>query len=390
MRRIAVSLAIGRWGVLAINMMSPGVIARNGHFKGEDYSHFYVLGRLAREGRVEYLYDMAEQGRYMATAIPGAPLTYFVPVYGPQVALAFSPLAAMPYLPSLALWSAITIAVYFACCGAVTRVCPMLRDRKRDIALLLMASPALWQLVVHGQNSIVALGAVTIGWLWLKKGRFFLSGLAFGLLFYKPQLGIALAVALIFTWRWQVLAGMAASAAAQLSVAAIFLGSESVEAYARMVMRLPQLAPALEPKPFLLHSFHSFFSGIGPLTPYAVALSLVCSTAVLVRAIAHWRSMKDPDISFAVLLIATLLISPHTSVYDLVLLTPSLLLIVDRMLTAKTDRGLDWVLVATAFGLPLFPGAALYLYIQPSVICLTWLLFRTSRLPVPELAPATV
>jgi hypothetical protein len=333
----------------------------------------------------------------MRTAIPGAPLTYFVPVYGPQVALAFRPLASMRYLASLAVWSAITIALYFACCGALLRHCPMLIGRKREVALLLTASPALWQLVVHGQNSIVALAAVTIGWLCLKRGRPFVSGLAFGLLFYKPQLAVALAVALALTGRWQVLAGMASSAAAQLGAAAMFLGADAIEAYGRMVIRLPQLAPALEPKPFLLHSFHSFFSGIAPLAPYAVLLSVVCSAAVLVRVIRHWRSMRDPDLSFALLLIATVLISPHTSVYDLVLLTPSLMVIVDRMLAAKARlaeeidaNALDYGLVAATFLLPLVPGATMYLYVQPSVICLTWLLFRTSRLPVPALAPATV
>jgi hypothetical protein len=162
-------------------------------------------------------------------------------------------------------------------------------------------------------------------------------------------------------------------------------------------MRLPHLAAALEPKPFLLHSFHSFFSGIAPLAPLAVVLSAVCSAAVLVRVIRHWRSMRDPDLSFALLLIATVLISPHTSVYDLVLLTPSLLVIVDRMLVEEAGlaeeietHAVEYALVAATFLLPLLPGAALYLYVQPSVICLTWLLFRTSRLPVRALAPATV
>lgn len=386
-RRVAICLATALWGVLAIDMLTPGVIARSGHIKGEDYLHFYVLGRLARERNVAALYDMSAQATYAETVVTGAPRTYFVPVYGPQVAVLFEPLSLLPYQRSVAAWSAITVFLYIVCCLAFLRACPRLRAERRDVVLLLIASPALWQLVLHGQNSIVALAAFTAGWSLLRSGHPFGAGLALGVLFYKPQLGLAIGAALLLTGRWRVIVGVAVAAGAQLALAALILGGSVLGAYLRMMMRLPDISALLEPKPYLLHSFHAFFEMISPTAHYAIVLSAVCSLGILVLVVRHWRSMRDPDLTFALLLIATVLVSPHTSVYDLVILTPALLLAADRSMSRNDEgesggEGLDRVghaLIAAIYVVPLLPFVAQYLYLQPSVVILTWLLVRTVR-----------
>ena len=201
----------------AVNMAAPGVVARSGHLKGEDYSHFYVLGRLAHEGRVAWLYDTAAQARYLPTAIPGAPTTYFIPVYGPQVALFFQPFASVPYLPSLALWTIASAALYLGSCFGVWRRLERLRPYRTEVAILAIGSPALWQLILHGQNSAVAVASLTGGWLCLRARRHVLAGLALGLRFYKPQLALAAVVAQALTGRWVVVASMAACTLIQLA-----------------------------------------------------------------------------------------------------------------------------------------------------------------------------
>jgi hypothetical protein len=73
----------------------------------------------------------------------------------------------------------------------------------------------------------------------------------------------------------------------------------------------------------------------------------------------HWRSGRDAEVTFALVLIATLVISPHTSVYDLALLTPALMILADRLLAADAREGrvdkTGWVLIASTFLLPLLP-----------------------------------
>jgi hypothetical protein len=382
LRNYALALGATIWTVLIVNTNTPGVVAVNGHLKGEDYAHFYVLGRLAAEHRPDLLYDMAGQAEYLQRVVPGAHPTFFVPVYGPQVALVFRPFAAVAYLPSAVLWAATTLALYGLCCLAVLRRCPALRGRHREIVLLLLAWPGLWQLVVHGQNSALALGAVTAGWLCLRAGRPVAAGLAFGLLFYKPQLGIALSIALVATGRWAVVLGMAASVAAQLGLAAAVFGIGTLAAYGQMLARLPAIAPLLEPKPYLLHSLRAFFAMLPPVAAVAVPLAILLSAAVVAAAVRHWRSMRDPDMSVSLLILATLLVSPHTSVYDLAIAAPALLVIADRMVaayacTGRPDR-VGIALMAAMFLLPLLPFIARFTSVQPTVVCLAWLLFRSA------------
>jgi hypothetical protein len=387
-RHYALLLAITLWTIAGINLAAPGVLARSGHIKGEDYAHFYLLGRLALEGRTDILYDAGAQARYLGTAIPGAPETYFVPVYGPQVALLYAPFALLPYLPSLALWLATTIAVYLASCFAIWRTLGSLQRYRVELLLLAIGSPALWQLILHGQNSAIALASVTAGWLCLRSSRPALAGLAFGLLFYKPQLGAAAGVVFLLTGQWTVLLGMVTSAVAQLGVASLILGMPSLTAYAEMLRQLPQIAPLLEPKIHLMHSFRAFFALLSIDPRLVLMLALLCSVAAIAAVVRHWKSRIDPDVSFALLLMATVLVSPHTTIYDLVLLAPALLILADRQITSGPSDYLRWSLLASVFVLPLLSTVATLIVVQPLVITLTWLLVdygrqRSSLTPAP-------
>ncbi len=378
-RHYALLLAVTLWAIAGINLAAPGVLARSGHIKGEDYAHFYLLGRLALEGRTASLYDAGAQARYLGTAIPGAPETYFVPVYGPQVALLYAPFALLPYLPSLALFLATSIALYLASCFAIWRTLRSLQRYRVEVALLALGSPALWQLLLHGQNSAIALASVTAGWLCLRSSRPALAGMALGLLFYKPQLAAAAAVVFLFTGQWTVLLGMFTSAVAQLGLASLFLGWPPLAAYAQMLRQLPQIAPLLEPKMHMMHSYRAFFTLLSIDARLVLVLSLLCSVATLAVVVRHWKSAIDPDVSFALLLIATVLVSPHTTVYDLVLLAPALLILADRQIKDMTPHHLRWCLLASVFLLPLTSSIASVIFVQPLVVGLAWLLADHAR-----------
>jgi hypothetical protein len=112
--------------------------------------------------------------------------------------------------------------------------------------------------------------------------------------------------------------------------------------------------------------------------------------------IRHWQSGRDNEMTFALLLIATVLVSPHTSVYDLVLLSPALVVFADRLLAAqalspnRSPGKIEWALVGATFIVPLLPSIAQYVHFQPSVIVLGWLLFRGCRMsPAANLQSAT-
>jgi hypothetical protein len=390
-RRFATLLGIVTWTVLALNLIRPGALGWNGHIKGEDYAHFYTLGRLVADGRTDLLYDTSGQSTYLTHAIPGAPPTFFIPVYGPQVALGFLPLGAIPYLPSLILWSAITIAVFWACCLATLRGCSNLAWCRRDVLILIAASPALWQLVLHGQNSIVAMASLTAGGMLLQRRRDLAAGAALGILFYKPQLALAVGAVMLVTGRWRVILGMAATTIVQLAIAWLAFGGETLIVYARMIQQLPSLTYLLEPKLYLMHSFRAFFAMLPGFSGYAVPIAIALSLFALARIIRHWRSGHDDRVSFAALLIGTVLISPHTSVYDLVIVVPALMLVADAWIGAgvPTSWSWRWIALAAAYVLPVWPTASKMLFVQPMVIALAWILFEATRLEDRQAITAT-
>src|SRR5437870_11106348 len=84
------------WFVHLHTMWTPGLVDRVGRFKGADYVQFYVMGSLVADGRADALYDpqahLAE-GRRRIRSDLGIYAAH--PNYGPQLALAFVPLAML-------------------------------------------------------------------------------------------------------------------------------------------------------------------------------------------------------------------------------------------------------------------------------------------------------
>ena len=66
-----------------------------------------------------------------------------------------------------------------------------------------------------------------------------------------------------------------------------------------------------------------------PWPRVALALYAISAVAVLVLAVQCWRRRAPLPVRFSALLLATVLVSPHLTVYDLVILAPAFLLLGD-------------------------------------------------------------
>lgn len=294
-----------------------------------DFAHFYVLGVIARERYVQALYDMDLMATIVPRVVPGGPSAVFPPAYGPQVALFFSPLAALPYTTALYLWFVLTLLTYGACAYAIWRVCPALHARPWSTTLLLVAAPALYFALGWSQISAIGLVCVTSAYLALHANRPFLAGVAIGTLAYKPQLGLAAAFVFIAAREWRIVSGAAAAAAGQLAIGAIFWGpsvlmrnAEALKWYVGALQTVP-----VEPNKYHMHSWRSFFELLG--LPYDTATLLYVSLSIvtLVIALGCWRSRGPLALRYSAVLLATILVDPHLYAYDLILLTPALLLL---------------------------------------------------------------
>ena len=381
LRAHALLLALCLWGVLAAGTATPGLRDRSGLLKGSDFLQFYVAGSLAREGRADALYDYSAHVALAERRVPESRGTSFLPIYGPQVALFFAPLAGLPYGPALALWVAASALLHALCVRATWRCCPNLAPHGRTTAVLAIAYPPLFSLVGHGQSSALALACFTGAWLALRAERRFAAGLALGLLAYKPQLALGAGLVLLAAREWRIVAGGIAAGAAQLAWGALQAGGEATGAYLAVLGRLGELAPTLGHKLHQMHCLRAFLDLLLP-APLAKAAWAATALGTVVLATRIWRSALPLPLRYSALLVATALVNPHQYMYDLVILAPALLLLADAALARPEPLRAPWlrVLLYAAFVLPALGPLARLTHVQLSVLALAGLLLLLDRI----------
>ncbi|HEX4485120.1 MAG TPA: glycosyltransferase family 87 protein [Terriglobales bacterium] len=366
-------LAVCLWGIYAADMGTPGLLDRNGLIKGTDFLHFYTLGKIALLGRSDLLYDMRGQNELVQRFVPEAAKSYYVSLYGPQVSLLFALPAKLSYETALAIWLLLNAGIYAACCFAVWRRCPTLRNEPWTVFILAAAFPGFFHLIAWGQTSGLVLLCFTLAYLALEKKRKFLAGLTIGCLVFKPQLGIAAAV--VFLLEWRIVAGAIISAATQLSVGWLHYGPAAMRQYSEALKHLRQIMPLLEPRPYQMHSVRAFWSLLLPWPQAALALYVLTGIAVLAISVMLWQREPSLQIRFAGLLLATILVAPHLTVYDLVILAPAFLFLANQVL-----RETGWLIYA-CYALFLLGPLTKFTHVQlsvPAMFALLWICYRHS------------
>lgn len=375
-------LAICLWSTYAWILSSPGMLDRHGIVKGADFLHFYTLGSLAREYRGAQLYDMSAQASLMRERMPQVGRMRYVPLYGPQVSLFFSPFSRLPYAWALAGWILLNAAIYALCCYAVWKTCPNLQSEGTLVLILALAYPGFFHLIAWGQSSGLALACFTGAYLALRAQRFFLAGLTLGCLIFKPQLGLATAFVILGAGEWMIALGALLAALAQLSAGWIYYGNAVMRDYFNQLVHVPSMFSELEPRPYQMHSLRSFWAMLIPWTHLAFTLYVVSAVAVLAMALYCWRARATLNLRVPALLIASVLVSPHLTVYDLVILAPAYLLLADwRLANNRPMAAVFGVLLYLAYALPLLGPLSIWTHLQLSVPVLTailWMIWRVA------------
>jgi len=369
-------LALCLWSVYVWNISAPGMLDRAHNLKGTDFLHFYTLGSLALAHRGADLYSMRAQAELAAQRVPAASGISYLPLYPPQVSILFAPFARLSYTWALILWLAFTTLIYGWSCFAVWRACPNLRDHGLTVLVLAAALPAFWHLIAWGQTSALALACFTLAYFALRAKHDFLAGLAFGCLIFKPQLGLAVAVVFLITFRWKIIAGALLSALAQLSAAWLYYGPAPLREWIRVLLNVQRTLPLLEPKLYQTHCLRTFWTMLVPWPSASYVLYVITALIVAGLTIACWRSAMPLALRYAALLLSTVLLAPHLTVYDLVMLAPAFLLLSDWIITQPTQVTPHLkLLIYLTFVLSLLGPLARWTHLQLSVLVMAALLF---------------
>ena len=200
-----------------------GVGAPGGRLGG-DLPAFITAGRLAADGNWASLYDEETQQTTQADLFEEEDrLLPFV--YPPFVALAYQPLAAIPYRAAYLVHA---LLMGLALLAALLLIRPVFGWMQQlSLVVLFTASLTFYPLlraVLGGQLSPVTLLLFAAVLRLEFEDRALAAGAAAGLLLFKPSYGVPLALLLVAGRRLRMLGGWAATAGALYAIGAVLMG----------------------------------------------------------------------------------------------------------------------------------------------------------------------
>lgn len=282
---------------------------RAGRPFGDDFINYWSAAWLAFHGRAAEIYDW-NAFHVFQTGVAGAPIDFYHYSYPPILLVLTAPLAALPYVPGLFAW------LVSGWCGfyATLRVASPTQG-----LWLALATPATLVNAVGGQNGTWT-AALLGGGLTLLERRPLLSGVLFGCLAYKPQMGLLLPLALAAGGYWRTIAAAAATVAALFAASVPLFGIELWADYLANIGMLRELV--LEDGTGVWHRMMSVFVaarriGADVTMAYAIQAGAALLAAIVVALL--WRRRDCPAaIKYAALVLGTCLATPYLQDYDLV------------------------------------------------------------------------
>lgn len=359
-----------------------GVNDYQGRPLGTDFSNVYAAGRAALAGHAAAPFDIVQQ-QLTERQVFGADTPLYGWHYPPFFLLLAAPLASLPYLGALTLWLAATLALYLASMRLLLKnsAAPQLAQGS-SWWLLSLGFTAVMVNLLHGQNGFLTAALMALGLALLERTPI-LSGIAFGLLCYKPQYYALVPLLLIAGGHVRALVASVLTVIALAVATTLIFGFDIWPAFLQGAHFTRTVV--LEQGNTGFEKMQSVFAAVR-LWGGSIALAYVAqATAALITVLVAWRIWRRGavlEIRGAVLCIAALLITPYSLDYDLMLLAPAI-----ALLSAHGARNgfADWELagVAAFWALPgLARGMAQHLTIPlavPALLFVLWLLVRHAR-----------
>ena len=319
-RAVAVALAIAF--VIALSSGS-GADTAAGRLGG-DYPAFYAAGRLITSDERAVMYDPVRQAATQQGLFPrdagdtgdaGEGLLYFA--YPPHTALAYVPLAHLPYRVSYALH---TLFMVGATVAALYLVRPMLPLIDRHFALAVIGAVSFYPMyrsITGGQNTALTLLLLAGSWRAVETRRDAVGGVLLGLLLFKPQFALPLIGLHLLARRWRLGVSAALTAAACWGLGAVLLGFDWLGSWLDSVRSFSDLDAHVNRRNAV--SFLGVADAVfGVGDTWGRALGGMLALASVAALIASWRNVDRRSLCapMMVALPAIVLISPHAMFYD--------------------------------------------------------------------------
>lgn len=332
--------------VLAVrNLVGWVSFALRRAFEG-DFAAYYAFTRIGLHAGFSHLYDVAAQRQEWQAL---GPLLWYPAVYPPWLALAFAPLAVLPFPLAYAVWNVLLGAALLLTWWLLA---PGSRWQRALQLAAALAIPLVAFSLLLGQVVMLVGAALALGWWCMRRGSPILAGIILSLILLKPQLAILVPLALLASLRFRPAAAFTVTSLAVGLVTVASVGLDGIAAYAA---RLRDATYALD--------FYQVPSGLTLPGLLGHGLLAVAGQAVVVGVVvlaAFRQRARGPQWSIAIGVIGSLLVTPFYHPDDLAILLPAAWL---WMRTAPA--GVERLLMACGFSGALLLGTPL-----PLLLCL--------------------
>ncbi len=358
---------------------SDNMLDESGKPLGYDFITFWAASSLSLSGEAAAAFDVERIFAAEKAAVPALELIYLWH-YPPTFELMIAPLALLPYIPAYLLWTILGLAIYVV---MLRRLAP-----SPFTAMLVVASPGVFIALLHGQSGFLA-AALFGGALLLLERRPILAGILIGLLSFKPHFGVLIPLVLLLGGYWRPFLAAAATSILFAAASLLVLG---VEPWVAFVNNLPLTRHVIEQGLLPWAKMPSLFVALRMLgapvaAAYAAQIVLGLGVAAAVGYI-WWRRAPLP-LAGAVLVCASLLVTPYVFDYDMVLLAvPIALLAVDGHRRGWHAGEREIMVVAWLMPM-LAPAIAQASQIQVGFLCLLALFAVAVRRATLAIRPAT-
>jgi hypothetical protein len=368
-----------------------------------DFTVFYTAARILRQGRGSDLYaprtqQLVQQQFAHDSDIRRGPLPYIHP---PFEALVFLPLTFLPYESAFWLWNAANLGILFAIALLLRQ--SLLSLRRFSAWTLALASLAFFPIFANfhqGQDAILLLLLVVLGFRALDREKDFAAGCWLGLAVFKYHLIVPL-VLILAVWKIRdakagqkrtgrsFIFGFFTLASAAVLVSLAITGWRGAMQYPSYVWHIVSV-PGFGNIPFRqLPNIVGLLAGWPHLEtlgwPVQIIV-LICSAGVWIsvaRLRAVVNSKASANLAIACAVVAALLVGYNTNTYDLSLLIVPLAIAADdvdrKSQSGDSRRRLLWPTLPLLFS-PLW----FYLWLRWErinliAIFLLWWLFELRR-----------
>ncbi len=304
---------------------------------GSDFFQEWIGGRIWLSEHRSQLYDASYyqkiQHDSQTTGFDWPADQYYPMVYPPFYYLLVSPLATLEYHRATMVWLMILGAIAAATVFVFTHYFePATNHWGKCLLALVTFYPFLISLNM-GQKSVLLLLILCLTYLLLFHQRKFLAGAVFGLIAFKPHLGLLIGLVMLLKGQWRFVAGSTAT----LSLLAALSGIAGPDLCRDYFWQCLSMTHYSQHGGYRLYDAQNLAGVVelmigGPSSTAWLIWSLLTGMVVALS----WRALPGHldfrsrrfALQYSGLVIATILLSPHFYTYDLTILLLPLALMV--------------------------------------------------------------